>query len=347
MEPVKICFVVLAHHQPAVFQRLLRHVAWENSDVVIHIDRDVDIREFPDPGASNIHFMPRRRKVCWSGWSLTRCLVEGLEYGLRVSDAGYFMYLAGTDFPLRRGAEITAFLRQHWPANFLNHYPLVPGIWGYGLVDRFRFNDLRSRFVSPKAPNDRGVAAWRRLAARLLGSFEQALNARLRPRDTSFMKLYSGSSRWCLNRETAQYVVDYYHSAASRDLRGFLKSCANSDEIFIQTAILNSKFKEQCLGFDENAAAEIFAGERSPMPDEKRVYLHYIDWSPEREDPAILTQADLQALRESGKYFACKFTDDRSLPLIDAIEQELLDAEPQMGKRAAGQMWVETATSKS
>ena len=56
----------------------------------------------------------------------------------------------------------------------------------------------------------------------------------------------------------------------------------------MQTALLNSPLRDRCAGYDEAEVSEIFAGQRAPLANERTVYLHYIDWSEEREDPAIL-----------------------------------------------------------
>lgn len=323
---MKICFVVLAHHQPQMFRKLIRHISGDNCDVVVHIDKRSNINDFAVSGVANVHFMERRKKVYWSGWSQTRTYCEALQYALRVSDADYFMFLAGTDFPIQRLEVILKFLSERFPANFLNYYPLVPGIWGYGLIERYRLNDLKGSLIDIRNSQQSDTSTVRGFLGHLVIKAEQKLDSMLPPRNTAWIKFYSGSSRWCLNRDTVRFVVDYYHSRKSSRLRNYLRLCANSDEIFFQTAILNSPHKEQCTGFDESAAREIFENKRAPMPDEKRVYFHYIDWSPEREDPAILVEADLQRLKDSGKFFACKFMDDKSLGLVTLIEREMLGA---------------------
>jgi hypothetical protein len=236
------------------------------------------------------------------------------------------MYLSGTDFPIQRAEVITAFLSERYPANFLNWYPLVPGIWGYGLIDSYRFSDLKACFFDVRSPRNPQTSMVRRVLENLTIKIEAKLNSRFQPRNTNWTNFYSGSSRWCLNRETVRFVVDYYRSSESKKLRNYLRLCANSDEIFFQTAILNSKHKEQCVGFDECVAKEIFRNKRPPMPDEARVYFHYIDWSPEREDPAILVESDFQRVKKSGKMFACKFMDEKSLGLVKLIEREMLGA---------------------
>jgi hypothetical protein len=321
---VKICFVITAHHQPRLLARLVAAIAAENRDVVIHLDRRCDIRAFGGLDHPNVHLVAKRRRVNWAGWSLAATILDLLAHGLAASQADYFLFLAGTDFPIRPLAELETFLAGQGRRNFLNYLPLVPGIWAYGLVDRYRFNDFRSRFVDLRSPDDPAVPQWRRLAGRLVGQVETALNAHAMPRRTSFMDLYAGSSRWCLNRETVRHVVDYAASSDSGALRRFLRTCANGDEIFIQTAILNSAFKAQCEGFDAAEAQAIFAGRQPPMADERRVYLHYIDWSPARENPAVLTLDDLPALRHSGKFFASKFLEPVSAHLVTTIERDIL-----------------------
>jgi hypothetical protein len=234
------------------------------------------------------------------------------------------MYLAGTDFPIKHRHFICDFLAENHPTNFLNYYPLVPGIWGYGLINYYHLRDLKARFIDERhSKPDRRRVSTKRYLAGFVSKIEVLLNKHLLPRNKDWISFYSGSSRWCLNRETIQFMVDYFHSASSKRLKNYLRLSTNSDELFFQTAILNSDFKEYCLAFDESEAREIFERKREPMPDEKRVYLHFIDWNPERENPAILDESDLPALDDSGKFFACKFSEVKSLGLIEVLEKRL------------------------
>jgi hypothetical protein len=321
---MKVCFIILAHHQPAIFHRLVKQLSWENSDIVVHIDKRSDLKEFELPEQDNIHFIRKRNKVVWGGWSLTSTICRCLEYALEVSDADYFMYLAGTDFPIKHPQHISTYLAENHPANFLNYYPLVPGIWGYGLIKYYRLKDLKARFIDERhGAQKEHQSTINQFLAGVVGKIEMLLNRHLLPRDKDWISFYSGSSRWCLNRISVQFLVDYFHSRSSRKLKNYLRLATNSDELFFQTAILNSEFKKYCVSFDESEAREIFEHRKEPMADEKRVYLHYIDWNPERENPAILDESDLAALENSGRFFACKFTEEKSLGLIELLEERL------------------------
>jgi hypothetical protein len=323
---MKICFIVLAHHQPSIFHKLINRLAGFNADIIVHIDKRSDLAKFEITDHPNVHFVEKRYKVHWGGWSLTSTICKCLKYGLEVSDADYFMYLAGTDFPIKHSRHFTGFLARNHPVNFLNYYPLVPGIWGYGLIRNYRLMDLKARFVDVRHDEQESYTSRiSKFMASMVNQAENMANRYLLPRDKTWIDFYSGSSRWCLNRDAVQFLVDFIRSKQSRKLRTYLRLATNSDEIFFQTAILNSEHKKHCISFDESAAREIFEGKREAMPDEKRVYLHYIDWNPEREDPAILDESDLPALDNSDKFFACKFTEEKSMGLIDLLEKRLSD----------------------
>lgn len=332
---VRICFVVMAHHQPEVFARLIRRLCSPDTDVVVHIDERADIGQFSTVDRPNLYFIPERRKVHWTGWTQTQTILALLEYGLKVSYADYFIFLAGTDFPIKPLDRLLEFFDKNRPDNFINWYPLVPGAWGYPLIKRYYLHSVMAPLIENKNAPDALTATAERISEPTVLKASEELNARLGPRDTTWMRFYHGSSRWCLNRDSVQYLVNYYNSPESQPLRDYLILSTNSDEIFIQTALLNSPHRNECRGFDERAAAEIFAGTRAPMPDEMRVYLLYVDWNPEREDPAIMVEADFDTLMNSDKFFACKFLDERSRKLLDMIETELGRREPPVIKADA------------
>jgi hypothetical protein len=320
---LKLCFTVLAHHEPEIFARLVRWLDWPEADIVVHIDRRSEIDRFFERSTSNVIFTPFRRAVDWSGWSQTTTILELLDFARSVSDADYFIFLAGTDLPVRRRRDLLQHLTAIFPRNLLNHYPLVPGPWGYGLVDRFHLPGLKSRFMdlrNPKAPQTPDDA----FHVRLVKAIEWELNARFRPRNAAAMRLFHGSSRWCLNSDTVSFVIDFYRSRASQQLRDYIMLCANSDELFVQTAILNSPYRRQCESYDEHQSNAIFHGALPPLADEKRVYMHYIDWSEQRENPAVLVTQDYEAVKTSGKFFACKFLEAQSMALIERLERDMI-----------------------
>ena len=311
----------------------MHNIGSADADVVVHIDKKADLAQFLVCDSPHVHFVKKRRKVHYAGWSHTRALCETLEHAIAVSDAEYFIFLAGTDFPIKRLELLSDFLEDQRPLNLLQHRPLVKGNWGFAQIRTFGLNDLKSRFINVRAPNDPQVGRLRRFMGKLVVETEKRMNAHLSPRNTRWIKFYGGSNRWCLNRQTVGFIVDYYRSSASRELRNFLRLSKTSDEIFFQTAIMGSPHRAQCIGYNELEDKEIFDGRRPPIQNGK--ILHYVDWSSERENPAILDDGDFDALVQTDRFFACKFTDDRSMSLVDRIERELLAPVAKLGSAAS------------
>jgi hypothetical protein len=117
----------------------------------------------------------------------------------------------------------------------------------------------------------------------------------------------------CLARPAAEYVVAARRAPEHRRLLRYLRTINVPDEIAFQTLLANSPLAPTLEGWEEGAFRR----------EEKRVYLHYVDWDPARENPARLGLADLPAIRESGQYFVRKVDPTRSAELMDALDAGL------------------------
>lgn len=100
-----------------------------------------------------------------------------------------------------------------------------------------------------------------------------------------------------LNLESCKYVVEKFNEKYLFDVFEYSDS---PDEMYIHTIIMNSKFKENTI--QEN--------------------LHYIDWSSNREMPAILDERDYQSIKKSKNLFMRKISLKRSKKLINLITRE-------------------------
>ena len=60
------------------------------------------------------------------------------------------------------------------------------------------------------------------------------------------------------------------------------------------------------------------------MLAEDSFHLRYIDWSGDRETPAIFDERDWRSIQNSSNLFARKFHSIRSAKLLGLIDQELL-----------------------
>jgi hypothetical protein len=74
------------------------------------------------------------------------------------------------------------------------------------------------------------------------------------------------------------------------------------DEMFFQTLIMNSPFKEQTVNNN----------------------LRYIDWVNGPEAPRVLTSADLTSMVGSDRLWARKFSEEKDLFVLNEIEKMIL-----------------------
>lgn len=87
------------------------------------------------------------------------------------------------------------------------------------------------------------------------------------------------------------------------DFVRYFQQVIYSDEMMFHTILGNSPFR----------------------PETGNHYLHFMKWGSDPH-PAILTEADVPALRASEKCFARKFDDGVDAGILDAIDREFLDS---------------------
>lgn len=299
---VTAAFLVAAHHQPELFGRLVDRVG-RAGPVIAHIDAKSELQPFRVAAPSAV-FTRARVRVNWGGFSNVKMILTLLREGLaEAPDATHFLHLSGVDYPARPAVELDELLAADPGRSYLNFYRVVPGAKFHELTRSFHVPDQVTRLPSRWQPA--AAMAVRRVAPRLLTA---DFPASLPP--------YRGSISSCLSREAAQYVVDFVESTEGHRLLRRLRTMLLPDEFIIQTVLCNSPLRSTLAGWPDDDAADV------PEDDENKVNLHYIDWSPQREDPAILVASDLNRIRASGKYFARKMDSMRSADLMAALDRD-------------------------
>jgi hypothetical protein len=304
---MKIAYLILTHHQPRQLYRLVNALNSENVSFFISIDLKADISKFDcfDYG-ENATFIKNRISVNRFAYSLTKAAMDLVQTAYLSDDFDYYIFLSGNDYPIKDNNYIDNYLEKNYPTNYINFYPLAGNADYVDNIKHYRFVDLLKN--SPRYLN---------IPIRLI----QFVLNKLIPNRTFIkgMVPYRGSSSWCLNRETIKYIVEYLESSKSKQFIKYFKTIWGSDEIFFQTLVLNSPFATQCRYYDRD-----IINSSTFMKNENKAYLHYIDWSRDREDPAILDKRDYELLKSSEKLFARKVFEGKSDELLDRIDKEIL-----------------------
>ena len=318
---MRLAYLITAYDQPEHLQRLVNALAAPGCEFHIHIDARVALAPFEEPlrDHPNVHFVPDRVRIQWMGFSqvesILKLLAQAQETGF-----DYCVLLSGSDYPIKSNSQIRAFYenaseefmtfwrledRPSWAHKIQYWYPidLIP-IWGHS--------------------KGREPVYWRRL---FWGRFYKYRRHMPRRRFPFAMVPYGGSDWWSLSGGCVREILDFV--ARNPRYGRFYRHTHCPSEMFFHTIVLNSSYATRV----RNAAAyRAWSMATSPeqkaseacMLKEDDFNLRYIDWSREREAPAILDDRDWEPLRRSHDLFARKFDSRISAGLLDRADAELL-----------------------
>lgn len=303
---MKIAYLILAHNQPNHLSRMINTLNSENVSFYVHIDRKSDISPFNlSQYPENVFFLENRITVTHGGFSMVDAIIRLMIEALKDNGTEYFIFLTGWDYPIKDNKSIFNFLSNSYPMNFLNFYPLVGDANLIKNIQRYYFIDFIGQFPKPI-----------RIPLKIIQYLIQTipLNRKFIPGMTP----YRGSSSFCLNRTTVAYIIEFVNSEKWRKYIDFFKFVSCADEIFFHTIILNSPNAAACRFYERD-----IINSKTPMKNENKAYLHYIDWNSKRENPAQLDMTDLEKLMSSDALFARKFNEVKSRQLLESIDQTL------------------------
>ena len=294
---VRIAYIISAYKLPALLVRLVRRLDAPGTRFLIHVDAktpDAVFRAMADPVSSmpNVTFLPRH--LChWGDFGHVRATLGGLRTIIASGPPfDQVVLLTGQDYPIKSNAEIASTLGASGGRVFMRTFPLPTEHWTDGGMDRIEHHHIRigqRLVVFPGAPfrGRLANAAWSRLC--------QAL--RLYRRLPGGLEPWGGSSYWCMPAECARYVNTFVETHP--EVVSFFEHVYVPDEIFFNTVVMNSPFRDRVAGND----------------------LRYYDWSAAADNPAVLTIRDLDALMQTSALFARKFD-----PGVDSAVLDRLDA---------------------
>lgn len=215
----------------------------------------------------------------------------------------YLICLSGQDYPIKSNEQIKSFLQQHKGNSFMRFYSLpYEGQHPWGGVISQRLTRIEYWHIRRGDFYIRLPLKWSNYMNPL--SIKRSplwlfLNLLL-PRKRTFIKgftPYGGSQWWCLTKTHVLYINDFIRR--NKKFVDFFRYVHYSDEIFFQTILLNSKFKDEVFNDD----------------------LRYIDWSTRDTHPKVLTENDFESVSNSQQLFARKFDQAHSCRIIEMIDQ--------------------------
>lgn len=238
----------------------------------------------------NVKFV-KRISVDWAQFSLVEGPLMLMSY-VQNLNYKYFSLISGDDITIPNSYEIIDFLNQSYKKKieFIGYNPNSQGAskpYNRVIVDypRFFYKRDKSKF-----------SKFRKLVAfRFLYLFAK--------KDISHLpNLYKGCNWFTISKDAVDYIFSYLNENPQY-IESFKKSYC-SDEIFFQTILYNSDFKENIYGINDDIKDCAMA-------------LRDIDWETGPEFPKVYHEEDFENIKSRGMLFARKIDSNTPIEILE------------------------------
>ncbi|MER2227469.1 MAG: beta-1,6-N-acetylglucosaminyltransferase [Carnobacterium sp.] len=294
----KHAYLIIAHNEFDILKSLIEVLDDERNDIYIHIDLKSKLSEKEQRkftvNKSSIYFI-NRTSINWGGYSQIQCEIELLKAATKKTYS-YYHLLSGVDFPLKNQNEIHNFFEKNQGKEFVHFDRKSIQKSTLNRIEFYYF--LQDNVFFSK---NKWTGFIRRKINSLIIYIQKKIKInRLISNDITYMK---GANWFSITNEFATYVVSK-ENWISKTFRNTL--CA--DEMFLQTLLYNSKFKNN-LYFKK-------------LNNDYLSIMRYIDW--EKGNPYTWRAEDFNILKESPYLFARKFSSRIDSKIIDDLKNYLL-----------------------
>jgi len=292
---MKHAFIITAYKNAQQLNDLVSQLDDADAFFYIHIDKRSDLLQSPALDAlktkKNVFFHREPVKVYWGGFSHLKSFVMLLEEVLRNRQIDYVHTISAQCFPTMSFKKFDEFFVANNGNEYISWMELPSKSWTGGGLDRIQYYHLND-VMDPKK------MLYQRFHSRFI-NLQKKLRIRRRL-NTYFPKFYGGGTWWSLSRPALDYVFEQMRQKPG--LFGRFKHTHCAEEIFFQTILMNSAFKDKIVSDD----------------------LRYIDWSTRNGNcPANLDETDFEKIIASNKLFARKFELPLSAKLAERLREKI------------------------
>lgn len=286
----KHAYLIICHNHFQQLDKLLNLLDDARNDIYIHVDQKVGeipptLRE-KQMKHSPVYFVDRV-SVNWGGYSMVQCEMNLLEAAVQnEAEYAYYHLISGVDLPLKTQNQIHGFFDENAGKEFISFSTKANQTKDF--LDRISVY----HFFQEKVGRSHG--ALFKLES-LLVKLQQLLHINRLGREKD--RFYKGNQWFSITDEMAKFITLPEQKAF---VEKYLKWSCCSDELFIQTLVMNSPLKDN-------------------ISQEK---VRMIDWK--RGNPYTFRAEDYDALMQSDSLFARKFDEDIDNDVIETIVHELL-----------------------
>lgn len=298
----KHAYLIIAHNNFNQLKLLIELLDDVRNDIYLHIGKDaknIDLKEFIKICKhANVYLANERLTGCWGDRSLVDITMLLLKQATNTYQYEYYHLLSGVDLPIKSQDYIHNFFSNNSGyefVHFVREMDLDPS-YRDRIEERVRYYHLflplqhfrkckggikKVGLFSHSAMNGLSIRMQKLIKINRLSKYE--------------FTIFYGSQWFSITNNFALYLLEKLPI-----INDMIKYSLCSDEIVIQTIIMNSPFKEGISPYS---------------------YMRHIDWN--RGEPYTFRNSDLDELLQSDKLFARKFDENTDMEIINKIYNHL------------------------
>ncbi|SDN86408.1 beta-1,6-N-acetylglucosaminyltransferase [Acetanaerobacterium elongatum] len=289
---MNIAYCIICHRNTNILRTTIALLSKEN-DIYLHVDKKACLTDF-DEYQGRVFFIRNRVNVQWGAYSQIEAMLALFSEAIK-GNYDYYCLLSGDDLPLKNSAAIKEFISRNDGAEYIG---IVKDFEKLKPLFEQRLKYKHSRFSLKRTKS---------LPERALFKLYKIMRLNRRPNRyyCQLPPLYKGANWLCITKQLLEYIFNYLNANPWYQ-KAFKHGCCG-DEIFFQTIVMNSEFKDKIYHYETEL-------------DDNRMALRYIDWVSGPQFPKILSEQDLPRMKDTDCIFARKFKDDLD---IDVYKREM------------------------
>lgn len=291
MKNNKHAYLIMAHGSWRQLEQLLSLLDDDRNDIFLHVDSkagDIDMSYFQRFIQHSNLFFVKRRSVTWGGDSQIQLEMDMIESAVHKHQYDYLHLLSGVDFPIKSKEYIFRFFEANKGKEFL-------------MIDRLRDNESAIVRVNYhylfQNQIGRTYKGWRYVVQKAIIKAERLLHYSRKSKELKD-KLHKGPNWFSITGLFAQYVI-----SKKQWIRKQFQYTLCADEVFLQTVIYDSPFKDK-IYINNNL---------------EYTNLRATDW--QRGNPYVWQNEDWDYLSKSPYLFARKFDTAKDTYIYEQIQK--------------------------
>jgi hypothetical protein len=270
---------------PSLLYNLKKISNFENSKIIVHIDKKSNFTSKELIEADNIEYIDERIDIKWGDISQVKCTVNMLRY-IENEKYDYVSLLSGEDVFIKSEKEFLIFL--------LKNTKEFIGIQNI----KKEFIDAKERVIYNYP--DFFYTSKRSFSLNLLKKIYRLLcivGFYKTEKKLPYKKIFKGSNWFSLSKKSIVYILEQIQGKKIIDL---IEHSFCADEVIFQTILMNSNFKKDIYLINS-------------FEDDNKMSLRYVNWKDGPEYPKMLNHSDISQEFDDAIFFIRKIASNITL----------------------------------